>query len=131
MHLCNFASQWSISDVDQRPNTDSLWKFFVTAYNLCIITIVGLIDNYFQHLSRLQINCFSIFQKSSSDFRSFCIQHDTTCLIFSEFKSFSKVIKGLAVSLMVSVRKVQSCHVHSCVKHFAKIFNIPTWRSIK
>ena len=126
MNFCDLASERSVCDEDSRSDVHSLWQRFVGASDLLCIALKCVVSGYLQLLASNELDWLVISQHASSDLRSLGVKHDADLFVRSLFECFLQVLNTLSVSLVVTVRKVQSCNVHACVNHLDEHVNIPT-----
>ena len=85
------TSDGAVSDEDGTTNFNTLSDVFIAASNLGVVSFVCVICANFKSLSQNEVNVFSSFQNSSSDFGTFGVEHKSDSLVWSLFESFIKV----------------------------------------
>lgn len=125
MHLSDLAGKGSISNEDWRSNADCLGKTLVGTSDLGVVSLDGVVSHDLQGLSSLDVDWLVVSKESSSDLWSLGVEHDSAVLVWSLLEGLSQVVDRLGMSLVVSVREVQSSNVHTSIEHLDEHLNIP------
>ena len=116
------------SNKELGANSDGHGDLRERAGYLMVVTVDCSVNYNLESLPALDFDVFVVSNVLKGNLGTLGIEHDGALLVWPLLESHGKVVKTLAVGLLVSLREVNSCNLHSCVQHLHNLVHIAVVR---
>ena len=99
LDLSDFASERTVSNVDNGSNLDGVGESSVGAGDASVVTFDGVVGDNLQVLSGNELNVLAVDEFTSADLGSLGVEHDSAGLVGALLESLSQVSDGSSVRL--------------------------------